>query len=145
MNTEDNVIYNWSPQSMVEVTLKEPDDFLKIKETLTRIGIIHNKSRTLYQSCHILHKQGKYFIVHFKEMYIFDNKETSLTTLDIMRRNAIALLLQEWGLLTINNLETVKERVNVSDLEILSYQDKKHWTLKSKYNIGGIKRFNKNN
>lgn len=143
MNIED-VLYDWTPASMVEVKLEQPDDFLKIKETLTRIGILHNKSRTLYQSCHILHKQGKYFIVHFKEMYIFDNKETSLTVSDVMRRNAIAGLLQEWGLLKLLNPEVIVNKVPISDLEILSFQDKKNWILKSKYNIGGIKKINKN-
>lgn len=137
--------YDWTPDSMIEVKLKEPDDFLKVKETLTRIGIPHYKDKTLYQSCHILHKQGKYFIVHFKEMYIFDNKESTLTSLDIKRRNSIALLLQEWGLLTLVKPEVFStDTVPIADLEILSFQDKKHWTLKSKYKIGGVKRTNTN-
>lgn len=123
--------------TMVEVTLKEPDDFLKIKETLTRIGVASKKNKTLYQSCHILHKQGKFYIVHFKEMFALDGKATDFSEEDLGRRNTIAKLLEDWGLLAIVSPGTViTPRVTMNQVKILPFGEKKDWVLESKYQIG---------
>lgn len=127
----------WSVEDMVEVTLKERDDFLKVKETLTRIGVASKKDQILYQSCHILHKQGKYYIVHFKELFALDGKPTNFSESDIARRNAIANLLAEWGLITITKTEKIAEPVSpLNQIKILAFKDKNNWQLVSKYNIG---------
>ena len=120
----------------IEVSLKKQDDFLKIKETLTRIGVSSNKTNTIYQSCHILHKKGKYYIVHFKELFALDGKQTNLSTEDISRRNTIAALLQEWGLLTIVNPSIITSKMPINQIKIIPFSDKKNWKLESKYNIG---------
>ena len=126
---------NWSKDQMLEVTLKEPDDFLKVRETLSRIGVASRKEKILYQSCHILHKQGKYYIVHFKELFALDGKETNLTENDIGRRNRIANLLKDWGLVLIPNGEQ-QNMSPLSQIKIISFKEKKEWVLKTKYNIG---------
>ena len=125
-------------QDLVEVTLVEPDDFLKVRETLTRIGVASKKDKTLYQSCHILHKQGKYYIVHFKELFALDGKPTDLTENDLSRRNAIAKLLQDWGLITVvtpKQIETPTP-IFISQIKIISHKEKSEWQLVTKYNIG---------
>ena len=125
---------------MVECTLKEPDDFLKIRETLTRIGVASRKDKTLFQSCHILHKQGRYFIVHFKELFALDGKPTNFSENDQARRNTIANLLSEWGLILLVNSERTSElTVPLNQLKILAYKEKEDWTLTAKYNIGNKK------
>lgn len=138
--TED---HNWFPSQMLEVSLREPDDFLKIRETLTRIGIASKKDRTLYQSCHILHKQGKYYIVHFKELFILDGKDATIADNDIERRNAITRLLEEWDLLKIidrSKLTTEEvDRSLMNQIKIVPFREKSEWTLESKYSIGGRK------
>ena len=129
---------NWSQEQMLEVGLKEPDDFLKIRETLSRIGVASRKERKLYQSCHILHKQGKYYIVHFKELFALDGKLTNLSENDIARRNTIANLLRDWGLVeVIGKSEPVAP---LSQIKIISFKEKDEWLLETKYNIGGKKR-----
>ena len=125
---------NWTQEQMLEVGLKEPDDFLKVRETLSRIGVASRKERKLYQSCHILHKQGRYYIVHFKELFALDGKKTNLSENDIARRNTIANLLKDWGL--INILGEVKEVAPLSQIKVLSFSEKNEWTLETKYNIG---------
>jgi hypothetical protein len=125
---------NWTQEMMLEVGLKEPDDFLKVRETLSRIGVASRKEKKLYQSCHILHKQGRYFIVHFKELFALDGKNTNLTTNDISRRNTIANLLKDWGL--INVIGEIGEMAPLSQIKVLSYSEKGDWTLETKYNIG---------
>ena len=120
----------------LEVTLSQSDDFLKIRETLSRIGVASSKDKVLYQSCHILHKQGRYFIVHFKELFALDGKQADLTSNDIERRNTIAYLLLDWGLLSIINSELHEERAPLSQIKIISFKDKDDWDLQSKYNIG---------
>jgi hypothetical protein len=122
--------------TLVEVEIKEPDDFLKIKETLTRIGVASYKQKKLYQSCHILHKRGKYYIVHFKELFALDGKNSTLTQEDLERRNSIATLLQDWGLVKIINTNAVEEKAPLNTIKILHYSDKPNWTLETKYNIG---------
>ena len=125
---------NWSQEKMLEVSLKEPDDFLKIRETLSRIGVASRKERKLYQSCHILHKQGRYYIVHFKELFALDGKETNLSDNDIARRNSIAKLLNDWGLVEIiGNTDMVAP---LSQIKIISFKEKNEWILETKYNIG---------
>ena len=126
---------NWSKEQMLEVILKEPDDFLKVRETLSRIGVASRKEKVLYQSCHILHKQGKYYIVHFKELIALDGKDTNLTENDIGRRNRIANLLKDWGLVSIPK-ENDDNMSPLSQIKIISFKDKKDWELKTKYNIG---------
>lgn len=138
MNTEF-IYFDWTPESMLEVTLPEPDNFLKIRETLSRIGVASKKEKTLYQSCHILHKQGRYFIVHFKELFALDGKEANISISDIGRRNTIANLLQDWGLLEINNKTTIKEKVALSQIKVVSFKEKSQWQLVAKYNIGSKK------
>ena len=125
---------NWTQEQMLEVELKEPDDFLKIRETLSRIGVASRKDKVLYQSCHILHKQGKYFIVHFKELFALDCKQTNLSENDIARRNTISRLLSDWGLVKIKG-ET-DPAAPLSQIKIISFKDKNDWTLETKYNIG---------
>lgn len=126
----------WSPDQMVEVTLNEPDDFLKVRETLTRIGVASRKEKKIFQSCHILHKQGKYYIVHFKELFALDGKRSNLFENDIQRRNRVTQLLQDWGLVNIVDAEKVQDSAPLSQIKVLSYKDKGDWTLESKYNIG---------
>ena len=126
----------WTKGDMVEVNLKEPDDFLKVRETLTRIGVASRKERKLYQSCHILHKRGKYYVVHFKELFALDGKPTNITTNDIQRRNRIAKLLSDWGLIAIAREEEVADLAPLNQIKVLSFKDKGEWTLESKYNIG---------
>ena len=125
---------NWTQEHMLEVGLKEPDDFLKVRETLSRIGVASRKERKLYQSCHILHKQGRYYIVHFKELFALDGKKTNLSENDIARRNTIANLLKDWGL--INILGEVTDVAPLSQIKVLSFSEKNEWTLETKYNIG---------
>ena len=120
---------------MLEVTLKEPDDFLKVRETLTRVGVASRKERKLYQSCHILHKRGKYYIVHFKELFALDGKPTNITSNDVQRRNRITKLLSDWGLVEISGEDT-EDLAPLNQIKVLSFKDKGEWTLESKYNIG---------
>ena len=129
-------IVNWSPESMLEVTIKQPDDFLKIRETLTRIGVASRKDKTLYQSCHILHKQGKYYITHFKELFALDGKKSTLTSNDIERRNTIAILLQDWNLIDIVDKKAAENKAPLSQIKVLPFKEKKEWVLSTKYNIG---------
>jgi hypothetical protein len=129
---------NWTQEDMLEVGLKEPDDFLKVRETLSRIGVASRKERTLYQSCHILHKQGRYFIVHFKELFALDGKDTNLSENDIARRNTITNLLKDWEL--INIIGVVGEVAPLSQIKVLSFREKNEWTLETKYNIGSKKK-----
>ena len=131
---------NWSPDHMVEVTLNEPDDFLKVRETLTRIGVASRKEKKLYQSCHILHKQGRYYIVHFKELFALDGKKANLFENDVQRRNRVTQLLQDWGLVNIVESSKVNDSAPLSQIKVLSYKDKGDWTLESKYNIGKRKK-----
>lgn len=141
MNHNEEII-KWTPSDMLEVTLREPDDFLKIKETLTRIGISSKREENvLFQSCHILHKQGRYFIVHFKELFLLDGKPSNLTQNDIDRRNTITDLLSDWGLLDIVNENIIKgNQAPLKQIKIISHKDKSQWTLESKYSIGNIKK-----
>ena len=131
---------NWTPSMMVEVTLNEPDDFLKVRETLTRIGVASRKEKKLYQSCHILHKQGRYYITHFKELFALDGKHANLTVNDVQRRNRIARLLVDWGLITIVNADLIQDIAPLNQIKVLSYKDKGDWTLEQKYNIGNKKK-----
>tara|TARA_B100001094_G_scaffold158786_1_gene153693 strand:- start:1146 stop:1571 length:426 start_codon:yes stop_codon:yes gene_type:complete len=126
----------WKQSDMVEVTLGEPDDFLKVRETLTRIGVASRKEKKIYQSCHILHKQGKYYIVHFKELFALDGKNTNFSSNDLQRRNRIAKLLSDWGLIGIVKEEQVEDLAPLNQIKVLSFKDKGDWTLESKYNIG---------
>ena len=134
------VYYDWTPDAMLEVDLIEPDNFLKVRETLTRIGIASRKDKKLFQSCHILHKQGKYFIVHFKELFALDGKESDISMSDIERRNVIAELLQDWGLLKILDKAKAEPKASLSQIKVVSFKEKGEWELVPKYNIGGIKR-----
>ena len=129
---------NWTQEQMLEVTLKEPDDFLKIRETLSRIGVASRKEKKLYQSCHILHKQGRYYIVHFKELFALDGKQTNLSENDIARRNTISKLLKDWGLVELKG-ET-EPIAPLSQIKIISFKEKNDWTLETKYNIGNTKK-----
>ena len=126
----------WTTESMIEVGLGEPDDFLKVRETLTRIGVASRKEKKLYQSCHILHKQGKYYIVHFKELFALDGKKANLSLNDVQRRNRIVQLLGDWGLVSINVKESIADVAPLSQIKVLAYKEKNDWTLESKYNIG---------
>jgi len=126
----------WSQDLMLEVSLREPDDFLKVRETLTRIGVASRKERKLYQSCHILHKKGKYYIVHFKELFALDGKQTNISENDVQRRNRIARLLSDWGLITVVNELVDEQLAPLNQIKVLSYKDKGEWILESKYNIG---------
>ena len=135
--TVEMIYYDWTPESMLEVTLPEPDNFLKVRETLTRIGIASRKENKLFQSCHILHKQGRYFIVHFKELFALDGKPSNLSENDIQRRNAIARLLEEWELVTIVNQEVIGDNVApLHQIKIIAFKEKDDWQLITKYNIG---------
>ena len=127
--------YYWTPDKMIEILLSEPDDFLKVRETLTRIGVASRKEKKLYQSCHILHKQGKYFIVHFKELFALDGKRANLTQNDVQRRNRIIQLLSDWGLITTVIDETL-DIAPLNQIKVISYKEKRDWTLETKYNIG---------
>ena len=127
---------SWSQDMMLEVTLKEPDDFLKVRETLTRIGVASRKEKKLYQSCHILHKQGRYYIVHFKELFALDGKKANLSLNDVQRRNRIVQLLGDWGLVSISSKESIADVAPLSQIKVLAYKEKGDWTLESKYNIG---------
>ena len=126
----------WTADSMIEVSLREPDDFLKVRETLTRIGVASRKEKKLYQSCHILHKQGKYYIVHFKELFLLDGKKGNLSLNDVQRRNRIVQLLGDWGLVSISSKESIADVAPLSQIKVLAYREKSDWTLESKYNIG---------
>tara|TARA_B100000424_G_C22617412_1_gene343417 strand:+ start:73 stop:483 length:411 start_codon:yes stop_codon:yes gene_type:complete len=126
---------SWSPEAMLEVRLNEPDDFLKVRETLSRIGVASRKDKTLFQSCHILHKQGKYYIVHFKELFALDGKDTNLSENDIARRNTIANLLSDWGLVDVVGTTSV-EAAPLSQIKVISFKEKGDWKLETKYNIG---------
>jgi|TARA_Y200000002_G_scaffold188704_1_gene155711 hypothetical protein len=137
---EENNSIEWNPSNMLEVTLNEPDDFLKIRETLTRIGVASRKDNKLYQSCHILHKQGRYFIVHFKELFLLDGKKSNLEENDVARRNTIATLMSDWGLLTIEKRDKLEPIAPLRQIKIISFKDKDQWELCPKYNIGnGLK------
>ena len=131
---------NWDPNQMVEVTLNEPDDFLKVRDTLTRIGVASRKEKKIYQSCHILHKQGRYFLVHFKELFALDGKHANLTSNDVQRRNRIAQLLVDWGLVGIVSAESIQDVAPLNQIKVLSYKDKGDWILETKYNIGSKKK-----
>jgi len=132
--TEPSV--NWTPDQMVEVILNEPDDFLKVRETLTRIGVASRKEKKIYQSCHILHKQGRYYLVHFKELFALDGKHANLTVNDVQRRNRIVRLLADWGLITVMKPDSVSDIAPLNQIKVLSYKDKGDWILEQKYNIG---------
>ncbi len=132
----NNQIQTWTPADMLEVILNEPDDFLKIKETLTRIGVASRKDNKLYQSCHILHKQGRYFIVHFKELFLLDGKPSNLIENDIERRNTITTLLSDWGLVEIVNSEQASSKAPLRQIKVIPHKDKSLWELCTKYNIG---------
>ena len=136
MGSEMCIRDSWTPDQMVEVNLSEPDDFLKVRETLTRIGVASRKEKKLYQSCHILHKQGKYYIVHFKELFALDGKSANLSLNDVQRRNRIIQLLSDWGLISIKKPDTIVDVAPLSQIKVLSYKDKGGWNLESKYNIG---------
>lgn len=133
---EENKIVEWTPASMLEITLNEPDDFLKVRETLTRIGVASRKDKKLFQSCHILHKQGRYFIVHFKELFLLDGKKSNLEENDIARRNTIAQLMSDWGLVSIESAKTVEPLAPMRQIKIIPYKEKQEWELCPKYNIG---------
>ena len=136
MSVVNEPTVDWSPDKMVEVSLGEPDDFLKVRETLTRIGVASRKEKKLYQSCHILHKQGRYFIVHFKELFALDGKRANLTVNDVQRRNRIAQLLADWGLIKISNVDQIQDIAPLNQIKVLAYKDKGDWMLETKYNIG---------
>ena len=131
---------NWSSDQMIEISLSEPDDFLKVRETLTRIGVASRKEKKIYQSCHILHKQGRYFIVHFKELFALDGKHANLTQNDVQRRNRIVQLLVDWGLVDILNADKIQDIAPLNQIKVLSYKDKGDWILETKYNIGTKKK-----
>ena len=135
MEKENNIV-EWTTSSMLEVTLEEPDDFLKVRETLTRIGVASRKDNTLFQSCHILHKQGRYFIVHFKELFLLDGKKSNLEENDIARRNTIATLMSDWGLITIQDKDKMTPMAPMRQIKIISFKEKNEWELCPKYNIG---------
>ena len=131
---------SWSPDQMIEITLNEPDDFLKVRETLTRIGVASRKEKKLYQSCHILHKQGRYYIVHFKELFALDGKHANLTVNDVQRRNRIIQLLTDWGLITVLKPDSVIDVAPLNQIKVLAYKEKGEWILETKYNIGKKKK-----
>ena len=133
---EEQTIVEWSPATMLEVTLSEPDDFLKVRETLTRIGVASRKDKKLFQSCHILHKQGRYFIVHFKELFLLDGKKANLEENDVARRNTITTLMSDWGLVEIQNNEEAKPLAPLRQIKIIPFKEKDQWELCPKYNIG---------
>ena len=129
----------WTPADMLEVVLNEPDDFLKVRETLTRIGVASRKEKKLFQSCHILHKQGRYFIVHFKELFLLDGKKSNLELSDLQRRNSIATLLSDWGLVQIVDAEMAKDCAPLRQIKIIGFKEKSEWELCPKYNIGNTR------
>lgn len=135
MEKENNIV-EWTTSSMLEVILEEPDDFLKVRETLTRIGVASRKDNTLFQSCHILHKQGRYFIVHFKELFLLDGKKSNLEENDVARRNTIATLMSDWGLLSIDDKERAQPLAPLRQIKIIPFKEKNNWILQPKYNIG---------
>ncbi len=130
----------WSQDQMVEVVLGEPDDFLKVRETLTRIGVASRKEKIIYQSCHILHKQGRYYLVHFKELFALDGKHANLTLNDVQRRNRIAQLLADWGLINIVDVDKIQDIAPLNQIKVLAFRDKQDWILQTKYNIGSKKK-----
>ena len=139
MNANETI--EWTPSNMLEISLFEPDDFLKVKETLSRIGVSSNRyEHTLYQSCHILHKQGRYFIVHFKEMFLLDGKESNLSADDLQRRNTISTLLSDWGLVSIVGFGGYSETCSLKQIKVLSHKDKADWKLLPKYEIGNVRK-----
>ncbi len=140
MTTINEPQVKWSPDMMVEIILSEPDDFLKVRETLTRIGVASRKEKKLYQSVHILHKQGKYFLVSFKELFALDGKHANLTVNDVQRRNRIIKLLSDWGLVTVVNPEKVSDIAPLNQIKVLPYKEKDEWILEAKYSIGSKKR-----
>ena len=142
MEKENNEIKEWVPADMLEVTLNEPDDFLKIRETLTRIGVASRKDQKLYQSCHILHKQGRYFIVHFKELFLLDGKPSNLIENDIQRRNTISTLLSDWGLVTMIKPSQAKDTAPLRQIKVIPFKEKGQWELCPKYNIGNTQKQN---
>ena len=144
MENENKEIKNWQPMDMLEVTLNEPDDFLKIRETLTRIGVASRKDQKLYQSCHILHKQGRYFIVHFKELFLLDGKPSNLVENDIQRRNTISTLLADWGLINMVNPDVAKDLAPLRQIKVIPFKEKSQWELCPKYNIGNSNNGEKN-
>ena len=140
MSTVKEPEVSWTPEQMVEVVLGEPDDFLKVRETLTRIGVASRKEKKIYQSCHILHKQGRYYLVHFKELFALDGKHANLTANVVQRRNRIAQLLADWGLVTVVDSEKIKDIAPLNQIKVLAYKDKGDWILETKYNIGSKKK-----
>jgi|TARA_Y100000385_G_scaffold193335_1_gene199959 hypothetical protein len=144
VENENNIEVQWTPASMLEITLNEPDDFLKIRETLTRIGVASRKDQKLYQSCHILHKQGRYFIVHFKELFLLDGKPSNLMLNDIQRRNTIATLLADWGLVTFVTADQAKDIAPLRQIKVIPFKEKTEWQLCPKYNIGNSNNGEKN-
>ena len=137
---EQSQISNWHPDAMLEISLNEPDDFLKVRETLTRIGVASRKDNKLFQSCHILHKQGRYYLVHFKELFALDGKHANLTSNDVQRRNRIAQLLADWGLIGIVDVSKIQDIAPLNQIKVLAYRDKGDWILETKYNIGSKKK-----
>ncbi len=136
MENQENKLVEWDPSKMLEITLREPDDFLKVRETLTRIGVASRKEKKLFQSCHILHKQGRYFIVHFKELFLLDGKKANLDETDIGRRNTIATLMSDWGLINIENKQLAENQAPLRQIKIIPFKEKNEWELCPKYNIG---------
>jgi|TARA_B100000902_G_scaffold35288_1_gene42410 hypothetical protein len=136
MTTSTDIEVTWEPADMVEVLLNEPDDFLKVRETLTRIGVASRKEKKLYQSCHILHKQGRYYIVHFKELFALDGKRSNLTLNDVQRRNRITQLLVDWELIKVLKSEAIEDVSPLNQIKVIAYKEKVEWTLEAKYNIG---------
>ena len=132
----DDIVIQWQQSDMVEVSLAEPDDFLKVSETLTRIGVASRKEKKIYQSCHILHKQGRYYIVHFKELFALDGKHNNLSLNDVQRRNRIIQLLSDWGLITVVEADKITDVAPLNQIKVLAFKEKEEWTLESKYNIG---------
>ena len=140
MSVVQEPVVKWTPDQMIEVTLNEPDDFLKVRETLTRIGVASRKEKKIYQSCHILHKQGRYFLVHFKELFALDGKHANLTSNDVQRRNRIAQLLADWGLVGVVDADKIQDIAPLNQIKVLAYKDKGEWILETKYNIGSKKK-----
>ena len=140
MSVVQDPVVKWTPDQMIEVTLNEPDDFLKVRETLTRIGVASRKEKKIYQSCHILHKQGRYYLVHFKELFALDGKHANLTSNDVHRRNRIAQLLADWGLVSVVNTDKIQDIAPLNQIKVLAYKDKGDWILETKYNIGSKKK-----
>ncbi len=140
MSAVQEPIVNWTSGMMIEVLLNEPDDFLKVRETLTRIGVASRKEKKIYQSCHILHKQGKYYIVHFKELFALDGKHANLTVNDVHRRNRIAQLIADWGLVEIVDVSKISDIAPLNQIKVLAYKEKGEWILETKYNIGSKKK-----